>query len=100
MTSPDASKPAWSWEGEDLLLRVRVQTRASKDEINGIQNNALKVRIKAAPVDGKANRELVRFLAKIFGVGKTRVMLISGETSRTKRLRIISPKKLPGDISR
>jgi len=87
--------PAWEWQGEDLVLRVRVQPKASRDEICGLQGEALKVRITAPPVDGKANTHLIKFLAKQFGVARSAVTLLSGETGRDKRLRIHAPARLP-----
>jgi uncharacterized protein (TIGR00251 family) len=83
------------WEGESLILRVRVQPRASRDEIVGIQGDALKVRITAPPVDGKANTHLIRFLAKAFKVAKSDVKLLSGTSGRDKRLAIRSPGVIP-----
>ena len=90
---------ACEWQGEDLLLRVRVQPKASRDEISGLQGEALKVRITAPPVDGKANAHLIKYLAKQFGVAKSAVTLVSGETGRDKRLRIHAPAKLPAELS-
>ena len=84
-----------TWEGTDLLLTVRVQPKASRDEIGEIVEGALKVRITAPPVDGKANAHLMRFLAREFGVAKSALSLISGESGRSKRLRIQAPKRLP-----
>lgn len=92
--------PWYQWQEEDLLLTIRVQPRASRDEIVGPHDDTLKVRITAPPVDGKANEHLVRFLAKSFGVASTRVELISGESGRNKRLRIRNPVRLPAGISR
>lgn len=86
----------YQWQGEHLLLHVRVQPRASRDEIVGPHGEeALKVRITAPPVEGQANDHLIRFLAKAFGVPRARVQLLSGESSRTKHLRIDSPRALP-----
>jgi uncharacterized protein (TIGR00251 family) len=79
---------------------VRVQPRASRDEIVGIQGNHLKIRITAPPVDGKANAHLIQFLAQEFGVPKSRITLIGGESGREKRLQILSPSRLPTVISR
>ena len=90
---------ACEWQGEDLILRVRVQPKASRDEISGLQGDALKVRITAPPVDGKANAHLIKFLAKQFGVAKSSITLISGESGRDKRLRIHAPAKLPVELS-
>ena len=91
--------PACEWQGEDLFLRVRVQPKASRDEFCGLQGEALKVRITAPPVDGKANAHLIKFLAKQFGVAKSSITLISGESGRDKRLRIHAPAKLPVELS-
>lgn len=86
----------YQWQGERLLLSVRVQPRASQDEIVGPHGaDSLKVRITAPPVDGKANAHLIKFLAKSFGVPKSQVELISGTTGRDKRLAIDKPKRLP-----
>lgn len=62
--------------------------RASRSEIVGEHDGDLKVRISAPPVDGAANEEVVRLLAKSFGVAKSSVTIVSGETSKTKRVRI------------
>lgn len=78
-----------------LTLNVHVQPRAGKDEISGLHGDRLKIRIKAPPVDGKANQYLTEFLADAFGVAKRDVVLLSGETGRDKRFRISSPKCWP-----
>jgi len=85
----------YRWDGNDLILEVRVQPRASRDEIVGPHGEQLKVRITAPPVDGKANAHLARYLAKAFGVAPSAVALIGGETGRDKRLRIQAPCELP-----
>lgn len=81
-------------QGDDLLLTLKVQPKASKDELlwHGEQ---LKARITAPPVDGRANAHLQAWLAKLFGVSKSQVTLLSGETGRNKRLRIASPRQVP-----
>ncbi len=83
-----------------MVLHLRVQPRASKDEILGPHGDRLKVRITAPPVDGEANRHLVRFLAKAFGVPRARVVLLGGATSKDKRLLIRAPTKLPASVPR
>ncbi len=88
----------YQWQNKDLLLRIKVQPKASKDELSEILGDYLKVRITAPPVDGKANKHLIAFLAKTFKVAKSNVELISGETGREKRIKIHSPKILPGII--
>lgn len=72
--------------------------RASRDEIVGVHDDALKVRITAAPVDGKANQQLQTFLAKEFGVPRNAVTLLNGATGRRKTFRIESPTRLPNDV--
>ena len=88
----------YQWQDDDLLLRIKVQPKASKDELSEILGDCLKVRITAPPVDGKANKHLITFLAKTFKVAKSNVELISGETGREKRIKIHSPKHLPDFI--
>lgn len=84
------------WQGDDVLLRLRVQPRASRDEIVGAYGDeALKVRITAPPVGGKANAHLQKYLAKIFAVPRADVVLVSGETGRDKRFKIQSPAGIP-----
>lgn len=69
-------------------FRVRVVPRASRTEVAGEMDGAVKLRVSSPPVDGAANEEVVKFLAKTFGVPRSAVAIISGETSRTKLLRI------------
>ena len=85
----------YAWDGQALVLNVHVQPRAGKDEIAGLHGDRLKIRIKAPPVDGKANRHLIEFLADVFGVAKRDVVLLAGETGRDKRFKISSPKRWP-----
>lgn len=63
---------------------VRVQPRASRTELAGTQQGALKVRLQAPPVDGAANEALVDFLAESLGVPRRTVRIVSGASSRTK----------------
>ena len=70
-------------------FRVRVQPGASKNKIVGIREDALKIRISAPPVQGKANKVLMDFLAKELGVKKSEVEIVSGHTSRIKTIKII-----------
>lgn len=71
-----------------LVLSLHIQPGAKKTEIAGLHGEALKIRLAAPPVDGKANAALIAFLAKTYGVPKSAVELVSGETSRTKRVRL------------
>jgi hypothetical protein len=89
----------YEWRDQTLIINLHIQPRASRDELVGPHGDRLKVRITAPPVDGKANEHLIRFLAKTFGVPKSNVTLISGETGRDKRIGIANPTKLPPLIS-
>ena len=71
-----------------VRVRVRVQPRASRTEIVGEHDGALKVRIAAPPVDGAANGELIRYLAKTLGIARSRVRVLGGGTGRTKVIEI------------
>jgi len=89
---------ACRWDGSDLLLQVQVQPRASREGFAGTHGGALKVRLTAPPVDGKANAALIAFLAESFGVAKRAVTLVHGETGRSKLVRIARPAQLPAGI--
>jgi len=71
-----------------ISLRVRVQPRASKDEIAGEMRGALKVRLQAPALEDRANEALVEFLAQLLKRPKAAVRILSGERSRTKRVEI------------
>ena len=77
-----------------LTFAVRVVPRASKSEIVGAHDGALKVRISAPPVDGAANAELVKVLAKHFGVARSEVEIVGGQTSKTKQVKIPAVENL------
>jgi len=86
------------WEGENLVLRIEVQPRASRNELAGFHGDRLKVRLTSPPVDGRANAALLAFLAGLFGVPKNHVTLLTGETGRAKRVRVESPRRLPEEL--
>jgi uncharacterized protein len=71
-----------------VILLVRVQPRASKNEIAGVQDGALKVRLEAPAVENRANRALAEFLADLLKTPKSAVRILSGERSRQKRVEI------------
>lgn len=85
----------YRWQGADLLLTVRLQPRASRNEIVGPHGDALKIRITAPPVEGQANAHLIKLLADAFDVPRGQVTLVSGDTARSKQLRINTPRRLP-----
>lgn len=76
-------------DGPDSLLAVVAKPRAQASVVEGIQGDALKVRVAAPPVDGAANEALERHLAGVLGVARTRVQVLRGAASRHKRLRIL-----------
>lgn len=71
-------------------LKIYLTPRASKNKIKGWRGEELCVSITSPPVDGKANDELIKFLSKKFGVPKSAISIVKGETSRHKTLRIES----------
>ncbi len=75
-------------DGNGVTLRLHIQPGAKKTEVVGLHGEALKIRLAAPPVDGKANACLIGFLADRLGVAKSSVRLVSGESSRAKRVRI------------
>ena len=81
--------PFYTQTSEGLLINVRAQPRSSRAGLDGLIGDALKVRIRSAPVDGKANKELIETLADAFNLSKSRVVFKSGETSKTKRILLI-----------
>lgn len=71
---------------EGIILNVKAQPRSSKACVEGLLGDAVKVRVRCAPVDGKANKELVETIADAFDMPKSSVVFKSGETSKTKRI--------------
>lgn len=84
------------------MLALHVQPGAKRTEVAGIYGEGasalLRVRLAAPPVDGKANVELLRFLAGAFGVPLRRVTLVRGESSRQKVVRISAPALRPDEV--
>ncbi|HEX6309020.1 MAG TPA: DUF167 family protein [Longimicrobiales bacterium] len=74
--------------GASVRVRVHAQPRASRTEVLGAHGDALRVRIAAPPVDGAANAELIRFIAKQLGIPRSAVRVASGDTGRAKVLEI------------
>jgi uncharacterized protein len=78
-----------------LVLTVHVQPGAKRTEVAGVHGDALKIRLAAPPVEGRANAALLRYLADAFGVPQRAVALVRGETSRQKTVRITAPQARP-----
>ena len=87
------------WEGEQLLLALLIQPKASRDQFQGLHGDELKLAITAPPVDGQANAHLIKFLAKQFKVAKGQVSLLKGELGRHKLLAIDTPRQIPEAIA-
>lgn len=90
--------------GDGVLLTLHIQPGAKKSEVVGLHGDALKLRLAAPPVDGRANEALIDFLARALGVAKTHITLVAGQTSRSKRVAItgvgaaaVEQKLLPAD---
>ena len=74
--------------GAAIRFQVRVQPRASRDEIAEVREGVIRVRLRAPPVDGAANESLVAFLADQLGVSRRQIRIISGAGSRSKTVEV------------
>ncbi|MGF1689136.1 DUF167 family protein YggU [Photobacterium japonica] len=90
---------AVSKDGDDLVIRLYIQPKASRDQLVGLHGEELKVAITAPPVDGKANAHLTKYLAKQFRVAKGQVVIEKGELGRHKQVRIEAPKVIPDTVA-
>ncbi len=82
-------------DGEDLLLHVRLQPRAAQDAVMGVHGDALRIRLTAPPVAGRANAVLCDFLARRLGVPKSQVVVERGRQGRDKWVRVRAPRRPP-----
>jgi uncharacterized protein (TIGR00251 family) len=83
-----------TWYREDskgVTFSVRVVPRASRSEVVGLHDGALRIRVAAPPVEGAANQELVNFLSRKFKVPRASVTLIAGANSKNKVIRVANP---------
>lgn len=87
--------PHYDWQQHHLILRCHLQPNASNSEFAGLHNGRLKIRIAAAPVDGKANKALINFLSESFGVAKAQIEITHGLSGREKIVKILEPTRLP-----
>jgi len=83
----------------DLFFRIFVQPKSSKNMVTGIHGDALKVKITAPPVDGAANAMCIKFFSKFLGVSKSSIEIVSGQTGRNKRVRVVLGER-PGDMDK
>ncbi len=88
-------------DGEGLRLAVQVQPKSSRNEIAGEIGGRLKIRLTAPPVEGKANKALVKFVAKRLGIAASGVIIVGGHKSRRKDLQIegMSPEEARAKLS-
>ncbi|MEP7327632.1 MAG: DUF167 domain-containing protein [Betaproteobacteria bacterium] len=82
-------------DGTALVLTLHVQPGAARTQVVGIHGDALKLKLAAPPVDGKANDALLHFLADAFGVPLRQVTLVRGQTTRAKVVRVDAPVLRP-----
>jgi len=90
-----ADRPWLREDGASLVLTLHVQPGAKRTEVAGTHAEALKIRLAAPPVDGKANAELLRFFADAFGVPLRNVTLLRGLSSRAKAVKVANPALRP-----
>jgi hypothetical protein len=84
------NKPNPNKTSQNILteLKIHLAPRSSRNQLVSCLGDQLKIKITAPPVDGQANQALIAFLAKQFGIAKSRVELVAGETSKQKRIKI------------
>jgi uncharacterized protein (TIGR00251 family) len=92
--------PALRRDGDDWLLDVRVQPRASRSEFAGPHGDRLRIRLQAPPVDGRANQALVEFVAAACNLPRARVSIDSGLTGRDKSVRLHGLAAIPAALQR
>jgi uncharacterized protein len=85
----------YSWKNDILILQIHLQPGAKKDAYGNLFNNRLRIKIKAPPVAGKANKYLINLLAGEFNTAMTRIKITHGQTAREKTVQIQAPNKLP-----
>lgn len=73
---------------EHIIIQVRIKANSSRSAFNVIENERLKINIKAPAIEGKANRALIAFLAKAFKIPQQRIEIIQGQTSKFKTLKL------------
>lgn len=98
MNTADVGHDCARWDGADLILEVRVQPRASRNQVGDLENGRLKIHTTATPSDGKANAAVSRLLADYLGVAKSRVVILAGASTRNKRFAIRAPTVIPAAL--
>ncbi len=80
--------PYYQEKPDGLVVHVRVQPRASRNQLDGVVGDRLRLRLTAPPVEGEANKACAMFLASVFSVPKSHVTLVAGEKAREKSLHV------------
>ncbi|SFL46303.1 DUF167 domain-containing protein [Rugamonas rubra] len=94
-------KPAWcSALPGGVRLAVQIQANAKKTEVIGVLEDALKIKLHAQPIEGKANEALIRFLADALSVPKSAIALTHGQTNKRKLLELSSSKLTPESVAK
>jgi len=75
------------------IVNIRVTPNAKHDEITGPHGDGVRIRLRAPAVDGKANKALIEFLAKTFGIPRSAVQIRGGDKSRNKRVELLGPTR-------
>jgi len=95
VTKAAAADRCFVWQGEHLRLHTRVIPRSSRSCIGAVADGRLRIHLHAPPSDGRANEELIRLIARAFGVPRSAVTITGGARARNKTLRIDRPGTLP-----
>jgi len=77
---------ALSKTDQGIILPVHVVVKARKTEIAGLFGESLKLKVASPPIDGKANKEIIKFLSSLLGISKKQIEILSGEKSKDKKL--------------
>ena len=100
MALPRAEPPPFTIKNDSLLLKVKAFPKAGENRITGVRNGELVVRLQAPALQGQANKELVKFLAKSLGVARSQIQILVGESSRHKLIAVpLTARSTLEDIS-
>ena len=88
----------YRWQERDLILQVKVNPKSALDQMEPLKDR-LKIKITASPIDGKANKYLMKYLSKVFGVSLSKIQIERGAHQSLKTIRITQPSSLPNFIS-
>ena len=85
-------------EGDALILKVRVQPGAKQNAVLGVADGALRLKLAAPAVEGRANEALCAYLAELLGTAKTRVEIIKGQGARLKQVKVLGARHSPDEL--